>query len=212
MTIRGDEPRFIPVSVRSAARKPTVKLRARAAVSTAILEAAEQVAAERGLDATSTSAIAERAGVAVGTLYNYFVDREGLVSALFKWRRDQIIPAILAAADATRALPFEHRLRRYLTGVVEVFESYRQFIRVAMSADQSGIKIKGRNPPAVLGSVTNELEDILSHVSPDRAGEYAHMLFGGLKGLLNWRVENNQPMVPDAALVVDTFLSGMMPR
>ena len=38
------------------------------------------------------------------------------------------------------------------------------------------------------------------------------MLFGGLKGLLNWRVENNQPMVSDAALVVDTFLSGMMPR
>ncbi len=197
------------MSVRSAARKPTVKLRARAAVSTAILEAAEQVAAERGLDATSTSAIAERAGVAVGTLYNYFVDREGLVSALFKWRRDQIVPAIVSAAEKTRSLPFEQRLRRYLGAVVEVFESYRQFIRVAMSADQSGIKVKGRNP-AVLAIVTEELAEILGHVAPDHSAEYARVLFGGLKGLLNWRVERDEPMGADAALVIDMFLSGVM--
>ncbi len=84
-----------------------MRLRAREAASTVILEAAEEVASQRGLEATSTAAIAERAGVAVGTLYNYFPDRDALIAALFKYRRDELIPRIVAAAAETKHLPFE---------------------------------------------------------------------------------------------------------
>ena len=44
-----------------------MKERQREAACEAILEAAEQVAAERGLENTSIAAIAERAGVATGS-------------------------------------------------------------------------------------------------------------------------------------------------
>ncbi|MEO8549744.1 MAG: helix-turn-helix domain-containing protein, partial [Kofleriaceae bacterium] len=115
-----------------------MKQRAREAAATALLEAAEHVAAERGIDQTSIAAIAERAQVAVGTLYNYFPDRESLLAALFKWRRDEMLPR-LVAASAAAALEgaFEQRLRLFMLSVARAFDGYRRFCRVAMSADQS---------------------------------------------------------------------------
>lgn len=47
-----------------------------------ILEAAAQLVAEHGSGAMKMAAIAERAGVAKGTIYLYFVSKEALLEAL----------------------------------------------------------------------------------------------------------------------------------
>jgi AcrR family transcriptional regulator len=186
-----------------------MKLRVREAASRAILEAAEQVASERGLEATSTAAIAQRAEVAVGTLYNYFPDREALLAALFKLRREEMLPRIVAAAEAAKALPFEARLRAYLTGVLAVFEDYRRFCRVAMSADESGIKIKRGN---LLTAMTEALAEIVRPVSGAAADEHARMMFGALKAALSWRLERDEPLGPAGSTLADMFLRGLAPR
>lgn len=54
-----------------------------------ILEAAAEVFGERGLGAT-LDAVAERAGVGVGTVYRRFPDKEALVDALFEERIDEV--------------------------------------------------------------------------------------------------------------------------
>jgi AcrR family transcriptional regulator len=54
-----------------------------------ILEAAAEVFGERGLSAT-LDAVAERAGVGVGTVYRRFPDKETLVDALFEDRIEEI--------------------------------------------------------------------------------------------------------------------------
>src|SRR5262245_28504316 len=202
------EDRFIDVSSRSMARRPAMKLRVREAASLAILEAAEQVAAERGLEATSTAAIAARAEVAVGTLYNYFPDRDALIAALFKLRRDEMLPRIVAAAEATKALPFEARLRAYLVAVLAVFEDYRRFCRVSLSADHSIVKFKRGT---VLTAMTKALAEILAPIAGDAADELARMLFGAIKAVLTWRIEHDEPLAPAAALLADTFLCGIKP-
>ncbi|MEN8184287.1 MAG: TetR/AcrR family transcriptional regulator [Myxococcota bacterium] len=48
----------------------------------AILEAAAQVFAERGFAAGTTNRIAQRAGVSVGSLYEYFPNKESILVAL----------------------------------------------------------------------------------------------------------------------------------
>lgn len=48
----------------------------------AILEATIRIFEEEGLDAATTTRIAERAGVSVGTLYHHFQDRNAIVNAL----------------------------------------------------------------------------------------------------------------------------------
>lgn len=65
-----------------ATKPPPLKTRLREAASEAILDAVEDILLERGLDGASIASIAERAGVAVGTLYNYFPDRDAMIQAL----------------------------------------------------------------------------------------------------------------------------------
>jgi AcrR family transcriptional regulator len=49
-----------------------------------ILDAAEQIVGESGVDAATTRAIAERAGVAAPSLYRFFADRDEILDALLE--------------------------------------------------------------------------------------------------------------------------------
>jgi AcrR family transcriptional regulator len=179
--------------------------RQREAASGAILEAAEEVAAERGIENTSIAAIAARAGVAAGTLYNYFPDREALIASWFQWRRDQMVPKIEAAAKAHAHLPFERWLRAYLGDLMEVFEEKRAFIRVMAAIDQKTIKIDHKKPQ-VLIAMTDAVEERLA--PNPKAKEYARMLIGMIRGIAHWRCETGDPMDGDAELIATTFLQG----
>ena len=62
-------------------RKRPQQARSRITVE-AILEGAFQVLVAEGFDGLTTTRVAERAGVSVGTLYQYYPDKEALVAAL----------------------------------------------------------------------------------------------------------------------------------
>ena len=71
-------------------RKPR-QARAQATVDS-ILEAAAQVLQRGGVDAFNTNAVAERAGVSVGTLYQYFRDKDAILVAVAQ--REMTRPAM----------------------------------------------------------------------------------------------------------------------
>ena len=82
-------------------RREPRQARARATVSF-VLDAAAQVFAERGYAAT-TNEIAARAGVSIGTLYQYFADKDALLVALAKRHLDEAqaqLQSVLADAPA----------------------------------------------------------------------------------------------------------------
>ncbi len=64
-----------------------------------ILEAAEEVFAAEGVTA-SVDAVAERAGVGVGTLYRNFPTKEALFEAIVVMRIDELSQAIESVAEA----------------------------------------------------------------------------------------------------------------
>jgi AcrR family transcriptional regulator len=68
-------------SALKAARNQPQQPRSRATVSV-ILDAAIRVLDQQGLEAMSTSRVAEVAGVSVGTLYQYFAHRDAIIDAL----------------------------------------------------------------------------------------------------------------------------------
>ena len=84
-------------------RKPPRQARAQATVS-AILEAAARILETEGLSGVNTNAIAARAGVSVGSLYQYFPSKEAVLSALLQRERQtlhlELERAIAAGADA----------------------------------------------------------------------------------------------------------------
>jgi AcrR family transcriptional regulator len=68
--------------LRSEPQRRVPKQRRSLEIVAAILEAARQLLRE-GPDAVTTTAIAERAGVSVGSLYRYFPNKEAVLAALY---------------------------------------------------------------------------------------------------------------------------------
>jgi AcrR family transcriptional regulator len=106
-----------------APRKPPSQNRSRATVE-AILEAAAELLAAPGRSA-STNRIAARAGVSVGSLYQYFPGKDAIVAALFE-RHAAAVDAVVASAFAEfhRAdVPLRGAFRRLLTGLQVVHDA-----------------------------------------------------------------------------------------
>jgi len=77
----------------------------------AIVEAAARVLETRGLAGFNTNAVAERAGISVGSLYQYFPGKEAIVAALSARERAVLAGEIAATARRTAGLSLEDALR-----------------------------------------------------------------------------------------------------
>lgn len=76
-----------------------------------ITEAAIEIFAEKGFNAARVSDIAKRAGVADGTIYLYFKNKEDLLLSIFEEKMDELLVG-LGEALATTSDPVE-RLRAF---------------------------------------------------------------------------------------------------
>lgn len=99
-----------------------------------IVEAAARVLERGGLGGFSTNAVAERAGVSVGSLYQYFPSKEALIGALIVRETSQLIEEAEAAkgqltgAEALSALiraAVAHQFRRPALARLLDFEEAR---------------------------------------------------------------------------------------
>jgi AcrR family transcriptional regulator len=87
-----------------------------------MLGACAQLIDELGYDGVTTTLIAERAGVAVGSLYQFFPDKRAVVQALTKRNLDQF------TAEIDRRLDWEH-LEHWWEGVDEIIDIYVEMYR-----------------------------------------------------------------------------------
>lgn len=89
----------IPGYVRTSARKIPIQSRSRVAVSS-ILEAAARILEAGDLAYFNTNAIAESAGVSVGTLYQYFPDKSAVLTGLIESEIDRSLQAMEKSASS----------------------------------------------------------------------------------------------------------------
>ena len=69
----------------------------------AIVIAASRILVERGYGSASTNAIAERAGVSIGSLYQYFRHKEDIFRELVRRHRGEVVPVIRHALEQMTA-------------------------------------------------------------------------------------------------------------
>ena len=99
------EPRKTPLQARSAV---TVE---------AIYEATIQVLLTNGIEQLTTTRIAARAGVSVGTLYQYYPNKQSLLFAVLEHHLNNVARRVEAACDGVRHKP----LAQMVTGMVEAY-------------------------------------------------------------------------------------------
>ncbi|HEX6817252.1 MAG TPA: TetR family transcriptional regulator [Ktedonobacterales bacterium] len=92
----------------------------------ALLRAAREVLAEKGLDAARVSEIVARAGVAQGTFYLYFPSKYSLVVALTEQVMDQVLVAVEEAVAGTSTL--REAIAAGVTAAFRATEGYRDII------------------------------------------------------------------------------------
>src|SRR4029077_6602190 len=77
----------------------------------AILEAAAQILQSDGEEKLNTNRIAARAGFSIGTLYQYFADKEAIIAALAERERDKMLSTIVKALNNIEPGDFENAVR-----------------------------------------------------------------------------------------------------
>jgi AcrR family transcriptional regulator len=180
-----------------------------------ILDATELEVLALGFEGGTVAAVAARAGVAVGTLYNYFADLEAIIAQLFRVRRASLEPLIKAAVETTRRMSFEHRLRELVRRLVLAFEQHERFLRIAVLADRDGVE--GNRDVKLKRNVLAALEDVMRAgvrarlFPPSRVTIYAQVLHGSLRSMFVWGASTGRPSFStDAEVVVDVFLRGVL--
>ncbi|MCA2979996.1 MAG: TetR family transcriptional regulator [Myxococcaceae bacterium] len=88
------------------ARKQPSQARSQALVAS-LLEATARILVQDGWDGLTTNRVARKAGVSVGSLYQYFPDKEALVSALIETSADALTQRLVALGPHLADAPVE---------------------------------------------------------------------------------------------------------
>jgi len=97
-------------------RKTPVQARATVTVA-AICEATIQVLLSQGAERLTTTRVADRAGVSVGTLYQYFPNKQSLLFAVLEDHLEKVAQAVEDACEQARQKPLTEMIKQ----VVEAF-------------------------------------------------------------------------------------------
>ncbi len=96
----------MPARPETSPRKRAVQARSRATVDV-ILKATARILIAEGYDRASTNKVAARAGVSIGSLYQYFPSKEALVAALLEQHLEEMGQVLRAAFPRLAAAPLD---------------------------------------------------------------------------------------------------------
>jgi AcrR family transcriptional regulator len=99
-------------------RKIASQERSRATVD-ALLEATARILVREGFDKASTNRIAEVAGVSVGSLYQYFPNKEALVVAVAERHQQEIMQTVRGELADILTAPVEKAVRKLVAVAVK---------------------------------------------------------------------------------------------
>ena len=175
-----------------------------------ILAAAGDVLERNGIDAFNTNAVAERAGVSVGSVYQYFPGKEAILAALIREMRREMLADIADAARPARHASLDaavreligaslrHHVRNFtLTGELERVED-------ALPLDEETAALKR--------SMGQLVAQVLAHhevVDPERA---AFDLIALCHGLVHAALQAGESDLDDLARRLERAALGYLRR
>jgi AcrR family transcriptional regulator len=169
--LRGFEPRKTPVQTRA-----TVTVGA-------ISEATIQVLLKQGVNRLTTTRVAERAGVSVGTLYQYYPNKQSLLFAALADHLGAVAAAVEAACEQARHKPLADMIKAVVEAFVDAKMERidRSVALYQIAADVGGpalAKRAGQRFRKALETVLQTASDIAS--PPDHFA--VEMMFAAMAG------------------------------
>jgi AcrR family transcriptional regulator len=160
----------------------------------AILEATIQVLLSVGKERLTTTRVARRAGVSVGTLYQYFPNKSSLLQGALKRHLDEVAEAV----DQVCREQKDHSLQQMTTALIHAFleakmrDAKASVALYSLSSDVDGARIAQR-----MGARTNKaiVEMLESAYPPLRKDPQlvASMIQGAMAGVSRRLLESDAP-------------------
>ncbi len=147
------EPRKTPIQARS-----TVTVES-------ICEATIQVLLSHGLERLTTTRVAERAGVSVGTLYQYYPNKQSLLFAVVENHLNRVTARVEAACERACHQPLAEMIKEMVEAFVEA-KMERPDISVALyrvAGDLGGpalVKRAGQRSRKAVGAMLQTVTDV----------------------------------------------------
>lgn len=147
-------------------RKTPLQARAVSTVD-AISEATIQVLLSDGVDRLTTTRVAERAGVSVGTLYQYYPNKQSLLYAVLAAHFDRVVSAVETACEQARGKPLAEMIRT----VVEAFvDAKLERVDISLAFYQIAADVGGPALVKRLGQRSRKAIERLLQTAPDLEG------------------------------------------
>ena len=165
-------------------RKTPRQGRAKATVA-AILEATAQVLVERGYNHLTTSRVADRAGVSVGSLYQYFPSKQSLVAALAEQTLDHALAAMTAAARS------QGDARQRFEATIDALLAVKgENPALSLVLPASYLEVAGREGLAAMlagarGIVEELIEDAVPELTQAQQQQAAFAIVHGIDGVID---------------------------
>jgi AcrR family transcriptional regulator len=133
------------------ARTPGKRAQNKQAIRDRIVKAALTLFQTKGFDTTTTKAIARRAGIAEGTVFNYFRTKEDIALFFFEEEVDHAIAAVRDDPRLRKA-PLEEKLFKLVHSQLEFLAPYERFIGAAL--------LHALNPASHLGAFSHRAQQL----------------------------------------------------
>jgi AcrR family transcriptional regulator len=217
---KGPQPRAAAKRVRRAAPvREQARGQARDIFRVAILEAAERVFARRGFVETKVAEIAREAGMAAGTLYNYFDSKDAIYQSICELRGEEALTHARAIHDSGGpAIDRLKRLVEWVLGHIETHaEQFQMHLAMRAIAEWEMKHVQGEaalanylEHLAIISSLVGEAQRSGALRDDVAATDLATTLAGITNGFIHsWLLDKPRPRLSERApLVFDLFCKG----
>jgi len=174
-------------------RKSPIQARSTASVD-AILKATVQVLLRVGKDRLTTTLVAARAGVSVGTLYQYFPNKRALLRTALKLHVEEILSGVEQVCLAQRGHPVEEMAEALAVAflAVKMRDPKKSRALYAVSSDVEGTKVAA----SAVARVNNAIVELLRSAPEVLATELrlmATVLQSAIAGVKRQLLESDTP-------------------
>lgn len=180
-------------------RKKPRQARAEATLE-AIIEAAAQVLQREGEEALTTAKVAERAGVSIGSLYQYFPNKEAVLLALIRREREAIGAEVARRISEMRATNGEALVRGVIATLLAAFRPRRKrrklvalMAALSVDRDDSAQALRDRIS-ALIVAASRRYPDLASRPLSEVA---AYVLVRAVLGAIRSAVVENARILDD---------------
>jgi AcrR family transcriptional regulator len=184
----------------------------------AILRAATHVFATHGYARTTTNLVAERAGVSVGSLYQYFPHKSAILAALHQRHTEPVAMVVAHALQrfADRAVPLEQGVRGLIEELRAVHEADPELTRVVseLAPQVPGLELTLRKHEQASAAAVEAILRARPEVRPGDRRVMAHVLREATESMTKWLQHDLPPGLDrdEAAAEVARLLAGYLTK